>query len=297
MKILVTGCKGQVGQSLFRLLEARDDVELLALERNKLDITNQQEVDSVVVDFAPDLIINAAAYTAVDKAESDTQVAAAINRDGPLFLAEAAQKVGAALLHISTDYVFDGKGVKPYSEQDVTAPLNVYGKTKLEGELAVASACERHIILRTAWVFSEYGNNFVKTMLRLVETHDNLNIVGDQLGGPTYALDIARALVLISEQIMAGKDVQYGIYHFSGLPHVSWYEFARAIFSAAESQTLIAKKPSLKPIMTAEYPTVAKRPINSKLSVEKIFNHFEIEASDWQRALNNLSAYKHNGDS
>lgn len=295
MKILVTGSKGQVGQSLVRLLELRNDVEFIALDRDKLDITNKQEVDSVVVAFSPDVVINAAAYTAVDKAESETQLAAAINRDGPSFLAEAAQKVGAALLHISTDYVFDGKNAEPYSEQDQTAPQSVYGQTKLEGELAVASACERHIILRTAWVFSEYGNNFVKTMLRLAETHDNLNIVGDQLGGPTYALDIAKALVLMSDQIMTGRDVKYGTYHFSGLPHVSWYEFARAIFSAAENQTLIAKQPVLKSITTAEYPTAATRPANSKLNVQKIFNHFEIEASDWQRALNDLSAYQNNG--
>lgn len=295
MKILVTGCKGQVGQSLVELLEARNDVELMTLDRDKLDITNKHEVDRIVSDFTPDVVINAAAYTAVDKAEGDTQLAAAINRDGPLFLAEAVQKVGAALLHISTDYVFDGKKTEPYSEQDHTAPQSVYGQTKLEGELAVASACERHIILRTAWVFSEYGNNFVKTMLRLAETHDNLNIVGDQLGGPTYALDIARALVSISDLIATGRSVEYGTYHFSGLPHVSWYEFARAIFSAAQSQALIVKQPSLKSITTAEYPTVAMRPANSKLSVEKICNHFEIEASDWQRALNNLSAYQNNG--
>lgn len=295
MKILVTGCKGQVGQSLIKLLESRKDVELKALDRDKLDITCRHEVDRVVNDFTPDIVINAAAYTAVDRAEDDAQLAAAINRDGPQFLAEAVQKVGAALLHISTDYVFDGENTEPYSEKDQTAPQSVYGQTKLEGELAVANTCERHIILRTAWVFSEYGNNFVKTMLRLVETHDNLNIVGDQLGGPTYALDIARALVSISEQIVAGRSIEYGTYHFSGLPHVSWYEFARAIFSAAESQALIFKQPSLKSITTAEYPTAATRPANSKLSVEKIYSHFEIEASDWKRALNNLSAYQNNG--
>jgi len=295
MKILVTGSKGQVGQSLVRLLEARNDVELRALDRDKLDITNKQEVDSIVADFAPDIVINAAAYTAVDKAESDIQLATAINRDGPLFLAEAAQKIGAALLHISTDYVFDGKKVGSYSEEDQTEPQSVYGKTKLEGEFAVASVCERHIILRTAWVFSEYGNNFVKTMLRLAETHDNLSIVGDQSGGPTYALDIAKALVLISEQITTGRDVEYGTYHFSGLPHVSWYEFADAIFSAAGSQMLISNKPVLKSITTSEYPTAAKRPANSKLNIDKIYNDFAIEASDWQRALNNLSAYQENG--
>lgn len=294
MKILVTGCKGQVGTSLVGLLELRDDVELIALDRDRLDITERQAVESIVVELAPDIIVNAAAYTAVDKAEIDIPLATAINRDGPLFLAEAAQKVGAALLHISTDYVFDGRKKDAYTEQDLTSPQSVYGQTKLEGEQAVASICERHIILRTAWVFSEYGNNFVKTMLRLAKTNENLSIVGDQFGGPTYALDIAQALVRIADRIVAKSDVEFGTYHFSGLPHVSWYEFANAIFAAAESQTLIAKPPILKSITTAEYPTAAKRPANSKLTVEKIFSSFEIEASDWQRALNNLSAYQQN---
>ncbi len=294
MKILVTGCKGQVGTSLVGLLELRDDVELIALDRDRLDITERQAVESIVVELAPDIIVNAAAYTAVDKAEIDIPLATAINRDGPLFLAEAAQKVGAALLHISTDYVFDGRKKDAYTEQDLTSPQSVYGQTKLEGEQAVASICERHIILRTAWVFSEYGNNFVKTMLRLAKTNENLSIVGDQFGGPTYALDIAQALVRIADRIVAKSDVEFGTYHFSGLPHVSWYEFANAIFAAAESQTLIAKPPILKSITTAEYPTAAKRPANSKLNVEKIFSSFEIEASDWQRALNNLSAYQQN---
>jgi len=199
--------------------------------------------------------------------------------------------MGAAILHISTDYVFEGNKNGEYAESDATNPQGVYGESKLAGEMAVAKACDKHIILRTAWVFGENGNNFVKTMLRLGATRDALSIVGDQFGGPTYAGDIANTLIQMAKCISQGDNVDYGVYHFSGLPHVSWFEFADAIFDSAVKQEVMVKKPSLSSITTEQYPTPAKRPSNSRLSTDKITQAFSVEASDWKAALNNIQAY------
>lgn len=291
MRVLITGCNGQVGSCLTKQLVNNKNTEVLALDRERLDITNQEAVDTMVTDFRPTIIINAAAHTAVDKAEEDVELSYAINRDGAKYLAQAAQSVGAAILHISTDYVFEGNKTGEYTESDTTSPQGVYGESKLAGEVAVAQACEKYIILRTAWVFGEYGNNFVKTMLRLGATRDALSIVGDQAGGPTYAGDIAKALIQIAKYITQGVTVEYGVYHFSGLPHVSWYEFADAIFDVAVQQKVLVNKPALTSITTEQYPTPAKRPSNSRLSNEKIVTNFSIEASDWKTALNNIQAY------
>lgn len=291
MRVLITGCNGQVGSCFTKQLVNNKNTEVLALDRERLDITNQEAVDTMVTDFRPTIIINAAAHTAVDKAEEDVELSYAINRDGAKYLAQAAQSVGAAILHISTDYVFEGNKTGEYTESDTTSPQGVYGESKLAGEVAVAQACEKYIILRTAWVFGEYGNNFVKTMLRLGATRDALSIVGDQAGGPTYAGDIAKALIQIAKCITQGDTVVYGVYHFSGLPHVSWYEFADAIFDVAVQQKVLVNKPALTSITTEQYPTPAKRPSNSRLSNEKIVTNFSIEASDWKTALNNIQAY------
>ncbi|GIU20301.1 dTDP-4-dehydrorhamnose reductase [Shewanella sp. MBTL60-007] len=291
MRVLITGCYGQVGCSLTDQLAKDANATVLALDRDSLDITNQDVVNAVVTEFKPTIIINAAAHTAVDRAEEEVELSYAINRDGPKYLAKAAQVVGAAILHISTDYVFEGDKVGEYVESDITNPQGIYGKSKLAGETAVAEMCDKHIILRTAWVFGEKGNNFVKTMLRLGSTRDALNIVGDQFGGPTYAGDIANALIQIAKRIDQGDVIEFGIYHFSGLPHVSWYEFAETIFDTAVGQGLIQKKPGLNSITTEQYPTPAKRPSNSRLSTEKINNAFAIEASNWKTALNNIQAY------
>ncbi|HDM8051076.1 TPA: dTDP-4-dehydrorhamnose reductase [Vibrio fluvialis] len=291
MRVLLTGCNGQVGYCLAKKLSDRTDVTLLALDRKELDITNSNAVKTTVEEFQPNIVINAAAYTAVDKAEEELELAYAINRDGPKFLAEASKEVGAAILHISTDYVFKGNRKGEYKETDMTGPQGVYGASKLAGEIEVAKACGKHIILRTAWVFGEHGNNFVKTMLRLGMTKNALNIVGDQFGGPTYAGDIADALIQIATKITVGDDIEYGIYHYSGLPHVSWYEFAEAIFDVAVDKNLIIPKPTISSIGTHQYPTPAKRPSNSRLSIEKISNEFSIEASDWQAALNEIQKY------
>ena len=288
-KFLITGAKGQVGHCLTQQLTGK--AEILAVDRDELDITDQSAVKKIVETFKPDVIINAAAHTAVDRAESEVELSEAINVKGPQYLAEAANEIGAIILHISTDYVFEGTGMGEYKEDDQTNPQGVYGRTKLAGEIAVQQANPRSIILRTAWVFGEHGHNFVKTMLRLAKDRDSLGIVGDQFGGPTYAGDIAKTLIEIANQILAGKENAFGVYHFTGKPYVSWYEFAKAIFAEAESQKLLEKQPHLKAITTAEYPTPAKRPANSRLDLTKIKQVFNIEPSDWQKALKNIKAY------
>lgn len=291
MRILITGRCGQVGHYLTEKLGDDMSVTLLACDKKSLDITNKAEVIRIVKQFEPDIIINAAAYTEVDGAEKNIELAYAVNRDGPQNLAQAAKEFGAAILHISTDYVFDGNKTTPYYESDITRPQNIYGSSKLAGEQAIEQVCDRYIILRTAWVFGEQGNNFVKTMLRLGETKTALNIVGDQYGGPTYAADIAETLIVIAKQIMRRNDVAYGVYHYSGVPHVSWYEFAEEIFHKAIESGLLTRIPSLTKIDTGQYPTPARRPGNSRLYTEKIFNTFSIEASDWKNALNDINAY------
>ncbi|PTB30940.1 dTDP-4-dehydrorhamnose reductase [Photobacterium phosphoreum] len=295
MKVLITGSNGQVGSCLVKQLQSCPEIEFLAVDRNELDITSEQDVIKTVNDFLPTIIINAAAHTAVDKAEDEVELSYAINRDGPKYLAQAAEKVGAIILHISTDYVFAGDKKGLYSESDTVNPQGVYGESKLAGEEAVINTCPRHIILRTAWVFGEYGNNFVKTMLRLAQQRDSLGIVTDQSGGPTYAGDIAAALIKIAKTITDSKNTfntnNYGIYHFSGMPHVSWCEFAQVIFDKAVEQRILVKSPDAKGIKTEEYPTPAKRPANSKLDTKKITSVFNISASDWQLALNNLGDY------
>ena len=290
MKVLVTGSNGQVGYCLVQQLR-QQNADFLALDRDQLDITQRQAVWQTVSDYRPDVIINAAAHTAVDKAESEAEQAFAINRDGAAYLAEAAQQIGAAMLHISTDYVFDGQATQPYTETDATAPQGVYGQSKLAGEQAVLATCSRSIILRTAWVFGEHGHNFVKTMLRLGRERDSLGIVSDQHGAPTYAGDIAAALLHIAHHITQGKPTEYGIYHFSGKPYVSWYQFAEAIFQQAQQQGILANAPQLFAIATPDYPTPAKRPANSCLQLDKIQQAFGISPSDWRQALTQLAPY------
>ncbi len=289
-KFLITGAKGQVGHCLTEQLTGKADI--LAVDRDELDITDRDAVFNVVKTFKPDVIINAAAHTAVDRAESEVELSEAINVKGPQYLAEAANEIGAVILHISTDYVFEGTGTGEYKEGDQTNPQGVYGRTKLEGEIVVQQANSRSIILRPAWVFGEHGHNFVKTMLRLAKDRDSLGIVGDQFGGPTYAGDIAKALIEIANQILAGKENAFGVYHFTGKPYVSWYEFAKAIFAEAELQNILEKSPLVNRIATSDYPTPAKRPANSRLDLTKIKQVFNIEPSDWQAALKNIKAYQ-----
>ncbi len=295
MKILITGADGQVGRSLVEQLNLNSDIETLACNRQDLDITNNKLVDDLVSSFRPDVIINAAAYTAVDRAESEPELAYAINRDGAKYLAVSANKIGAVILHISTDYVFSGEKVGFYTEDDIVNPQSVYGQSKLDGEKAIIDSCSKHIILRTGWVFGEHGNNFVKTMLSLAKTQKYLGIVGDQFGSPTYAKDIANSLIVIAVNVIEHSECfnlsNFGVYNFTGSPYVSWFEFSEKIFSKASEQGVLTSTPIIKSIKTEEYPTHANRPTNSRLSSDKIKAIFNIDSSDWIQALNNLSNY------
>ena len=290
MNILLTGADGQVGRELAARLRHR--ANLLAANRAALDITDRNAVFQAASSFRPELIINAAAYTAVDKAESDADTAYAVNRDAVRHLAEAAAAHGAAVLHISTDYVFDGAADAPYHETDPVNPQSVYGKSKLAGEEALAAACPRHIILRTAWVFGEHGGNFVKTMLRLGCERDSLGIVADQYGAPTPAAAIADALVAIADAVRQPGFANWGVYHYSGSAYTSWHGFAERIFQAAAAQGILPAVPELKAIATADYPTPARRPANSRLDCGKIQNTFGIKPADWQAALADLKPYQ-----
>lgn len=291
MKILLTGANGQVGYCLQQQL-SKSGWDFVALTRDELDITDIDAVNNAVTLIQPDIIINAAAYTAVDKAEQEQELSYTINRDGPGNLARAAKIINAAIVHISTDYVFAGDATGTYCEEDATAPQGVYGQSKLEGEHAVVAANDKHIVLRTAWVFGEHGNNFVKTMVRLGRTRDSLGIVADQEGGPTYAGDIASTILAITKHYANGKPTPWGIYHYSGSPHISWFGFAQHIFAEVEQAGIYAKPiPQLNAITTADYPTPAKRPANSKLDCSKLENAFGLPPSDWQSALKNINAY------
>lgn len=291
MKVLITGKNGQVGSCLVSQLSNMTEINFLALSREELDITNAEQVSKMVNEYKPSIIINAAAYTAVDKAESEVELANAINNLGPKNLAKAAAQVNAAIIHISTDYVFAGNKEGLYTETDEVNPQGVYGQTKLAGEQSVAQECDAHIILRTAWVFSEFGNNFVKTMLRLAQTRNTLGVVGDQFGGPTYAGDIAKTIVSIAQQLQQCS-TKFGVYNYSGYPHVSWEEFAKEIFAKALSQLEVDTPVTVNAISTSEYPTPAKRPANSKLDCNKIKTNFSIHPSDWKAALNTIQQYK-----
>lgn len=281
MKVLITGAAGQLARCILDRISPEWTV--LALSSSELDVSDYDQVHSVVSRLNPDIIINTAAYTAVDKAEGEPEKAANVNTNGPKFLAEAAAEHNARLYHISTDYVFDGKSKTPYIEDDKTNPLSAYGKTKLEGELAVLTANPQAIIIRTAWVFSEYGNNFVKTMLRLGRERSELNVINDQCGCPTYAGDLADAILTLIEKDRA----QPGVYHFCGDSMTTWYGFAEAIFAEAAKQPAISVNPKLNPILTEQYPTPATRPFYSVLDCKKI-EAMGIKRSDWRGQLKNV---------
>lgn len=283
MRILVTGSNGQVGHELSLL--AQDSKHYwLCLDRSRLDVTYQADVDHIVDGFAPNVVINATAYTAVDKAETEQDLATAVNADAARYLAQACERNNAALLHISTDYVFAGDGTEPYKEADPVTPSGHYGASKLAGEREVAKHCSKHIILRTAWVFGKHGNNFVKTMVRVAQGRDTLGVVSDQFGAPTSANGIAKALLNIAEQVDAGKEA-WGIYHYSGSPYTSWHGFAEVIFNEAENRQMLPHSVTVNAISTADYPTPAKRPANSRLDCTKIQSTFGITADDWHDQL------------
>ena len=270
MKILVTGARGQVGSELCRPSVQQPGVmEVVGFGSTELDIADLTRVREVVRQQAPDLIINAAAYTAVDKAESDADSACRVNRDGAENLARAADEAGIPIFHISTDYVFDGSSEKPYRESDTVSPLGIYGQSKYQGEQAVAAANPRHIIMRTSWVFGVNGGNFPKTMLRLAGSHPEIRVVDDQRGCPTFARDIADALLVVARKLDLEQTLPWGVYHFSGAEACTWYEFACETLQNAFARGMIPALPGMTPIPTSDYPTPAKRPANSVLDCGK----------------------------
>jgi len=288
MKLLITGSHGQLGTELMRLGSAHD---LLGVDRDELDITNADAVRDVVKTFAPDAVINAAAYTAVDEAESRREVAFAVNRNGPENLAATCDSAGVPLFHVSTDYVFDGEKQNAYVEDDPAGPLGVYGESKLAGEDAVRKASPRHVIVRTSWMFSAHGNNFVKTMLRLGAEREELGIVADQHGCPTSAAELARALIHVIEY----GEVAWGTYHFCQPEATAWHGFAEAIFAEAKQQGMPLRVQSVKPIAIAGYPAPAARPANSVMDCGHFKTTFGFKIRPWKESLANVMKELKNG--
>lgn len=281
MRLLVAGAQGQLARAMIELAPSATDVTAFALGRPALDLTAPASVLKTLADFKPDVIVNAAAYTAVDKAESEPDAAMALNADGPARLAEAADKMGAILIHVSTDYVFDGTKPTPYVEDDPTAPLGAYGRSKLAGEEAVRAATARHIILRTAWVHSPFGANFVKTMLRLAADRPEVRVVDDQIGSPTYAPHLAEAILAISRTALADSGAsRFGTYHAAGAGAVTWCGMAREVMRVSAS--LGGPSANVTAITTAGYPTPARRPANSRLDCTKLATAFGVTLPRWE---------------
>ena len=283
MKILVLGSKGQLGQCLNDQL-AITEHDVVYTSRGQIDIAEFEVTKAQMLEISPDIVINATAYTAVDKAEEEHQAADRINHLAVANIASICNQLDCWLIHVSTDYVFDGNSEVPYKEDNPTNPQGVYGDSKLKGEVAIEASGCKYLIIRTAWVYSEYGNNFLKTMLRLGADRDELSIVGDQIGCPTYAQDIAKSIVSILS-FLDLKGSSSGIYHYCGDEPCSWYDFARAIFLEAEVRGL--KTPSyVKSITTADYPTPAIRPAYSVLDCSKIESRFDVTRSNWRDGIN-----------
>lgn len=310
MKILLTGGSGgQVGSEFIKLVASHNTshnasnnashntsnknnsssqhIELIPLTEQQLDITQPVSINEKVSTYKPDIVVNGAAYTAVDKAEDSQDIAYAVNRDGSTNLANACRQANIPLLHISTDYVFDGEQDTPYIETDLPTPNSVYGKSKWEGEESLRSIHPEHIILRTSWVFSSFGNNFVKTMLRLADKQE-LNVVADQWGAPTSAKSIAQALLTLCLRYSNEQTLAWGTYHFSGSPHCTWHQFAQKVFETAQTENLIEQNVSVNAITTEQYPTKAKRPKNSTLDCNKILSTLGIQTPNWKADLHEM---------
>ena len=282
MKILVTGKNGQLGKSIHTIVTNNEQTdEFVFVGREELDLSSTDSITSYFNHNNFDIIINCAAHTAVDKAEEEAVLANQINHLAVAQLALIAKTQQAKLIHVSTDYVFDGESDKPYTETDETNPINVYGKTKLAGEKALQEIMPTNaIIIRTSWVYSECGNNFVKTMLRLGKERDELNVVSDQIGSPTYATDLAEIILeIINDKDCQDKDRLTEIYHYSNEGEINWYEFAKEIFELSGIQC------SVSPITTEQYPTPAKRPKNTLMNKDKISHRFDIDILDWRKSL------------
>jgi len=274
-KILVIGAGGQLGQCLKVVAERRGITEIVFPAEQDANILNESGLNELLAKEQPGFVINCAAYTAVDKAEDEVDLAKAINETGAAYLAAACLANDAVLVHVSTDFVFEGNVVKLLKEEDEAKPINVYGVTKLDGEKAVTSVLPAHFIIRTSWLYSEYANNFVKTMLKLGAERDELNIIADQVGTPTYAIDLANAIF----DIIVSSSKSYGIYHYSNEGVTSWFDFAKAIFDISETDV------SVNPIPGSAYPTKATRPAFSVMDKSKIKDTFDIEIPYWRDSL------------
>ena len=280
MVVLVTGSNGQLGQSLQFIAENYSNIDFKFCNSTTLDITDLENVKHIFQEYKPDYCINTAAYTAVDKAESEPEKTFAINATGAKNLAQVCKEYDTILVHVSTDFVFDGTAVKPYSETDVTNPKSVYGQTKLDGEKAIQDILQKHIIIRTSWVYSQFGNNFLKTMLRLGSEKDTLSVVNDQIGTPTNAVDLANAILqIIQTNTQHPTSSNFGLFHFSNLGQCSWFDFAKKIFEIHDIDII------LKPIPSENYPTPAERPKYSVLDKSKITDTFGIEIISWEDSL------------
>lgn len=278
MVVVVTGASGQLGQALQAIAKQHSTLQFHFASSAEADITNKENLQEVFNRLKPDFCINAAAYTAVDKAESESEKAHLINVDGAKNLAEVCKEYNTTLVHVSTDFVFDGSKNTPYTEEDETNPQGVYGKTKREGEQEIEKILTAHYIIRTSWLYSEYGNNFMKTMIRLGNERDSLGVVNDQTGTPTNANDLAEAIL----QIIESSKKEYGIYHYSNEGVATWYDFAKKIF---EVNTISV---DLKPITTDDYPTPAKRPVYSVMDKSKIKSVFGLDISHWDNEVKKL---------
>lgn len=287
-KVLVIGAGGQLGQCIKKIVAQRNIVDVIFPEEGAANILNVADLTVLFEQEKPDYVINCAAYTAVDKAEDEADIAKAVNEAGARNLAQLCKEFQATLIHISTDFVFEGNEIKLLKEDDVASPINVYGVTKLDGERAIIETLDQHIILRTSWLYSEFANNYVKTMLKLGADRDELNIIADQVGTPTYAIDLANAIF----DIIQNLEKKYGIYHFSNEGVTSWFDFAKAIFNFSET------KVKVNPISTSAYPTKAKRPHFSVMDKSKIKADYNIEVPYWldslAKCINELKAMTNN---
>lgn len=274
-QILVTGCNGQLGNELQQLASKYDDIQFHFTDKEELDITDRKEVYSFIERHAISVVINCAAFTAVDKAESEPELCDLLNHVAPGYLAEAVASIGGTMIHVSTDYVFDGTSCTPYREEDTPNPQTVYGRTKLAGEESVIRSCPGSMVIRTAWLYSTFGNNFVKTMIRLGKERDSLGVVFDQIGTPTYARDLAQTILTAVE-----KGIVPGVYHFTNEGVCSWFDFTRAIHRLEGIDDC-----QVQPIHTEEYPVPAKRPHYSVLDKSKIRKTYGIDIRWWEDAL------------
>ncbi len=286
-RVIVIGSSGQVAQSLKRITGEN----FYFIGRPDFDIRNTEKLKILIDEISPSIIINASAYTFVDLAEEESEMAYEINANSIYRVAKICNEKNLPLIHISTDYVFDGNANKPYLEDDLTNPTSVYGKSKLLGEEKLKESTNKHIILRTSWVFSEYGNNFLKTMLKLAKNNKEISVVNDQVGCPTYALNIADAInIIVNEILSEPNNVKYGTYHYTDSPIVSWYEFALNIFEVLKNKSNF-ETPIVKPIPSIEYKTKATRPMYSVLNCDMIKKNFSIEQKDWRDCLFNCIEY------